>query len=232
VRVPAILVSPWVAPGVVHTQFDHTSVLKYLTEKWGLGNLGRRTAEANSIGSVISPAAREVALDRIQLNADQLVPPDPKAEEEAFGVSSSHQAALASLAEWLKIEADEKLPRWVTWLARFSAWIRTEIEKRFLDTAGFSVSLARPDKLSLPLQTQATDSIVNFMMQMKKYAAIGLHNRLLVEDLPKDQKVHSLQTLATMTGRQFHKENPGQRVANAKAWLVREGDLPPSKPTT
>ena len=50
VRVPAILVSPWVKQGVQHTQFDHTSVLKYLTEKWSLGPLGNRTAAANSIG--------------------------------------------------------------------------------------------------------------------------------------------------------------------------------------
>jgi hypothetical protein len=30
------------------------------------------------------------------------------------------------------------------------------------------VSLAQPDKLSLPLQTVATDNVVNFMMRMKK----------------------------------------------------------------
>ena len=44
-RVPVVLMSPWVDPGVCHTVFDHTSLLKYLTEKWGLGHLGRRTAE-------------------------------------------------------------------------------------------------------------------------------------------------------------------------------------------
>jgi phospholipase C len=45
IRVPAVLMSPWVDPGVCHTVFDHTALLKYLTEKWGLGPLGRRTAE-------------------------------------------------------------------------------------------------------------------------------------------------------------------------------------------
>jgi phospholipase C len=50
VRVPAILVSPWVDSGVVHTDYDHTSLLKYLTEKWELGPLGNRTAHANSFG--------------------------------------------------------------------------------------------------------------------------------------------------------------------------------------
>lgn len=45
VRVPAVLMSPWVDPGVCHTVFDHTAILKYLTDKWGLGTLGRRTVE-------------------------------------------------------------------------------------------------------------------------------------------------------------------------------------------
>jgi phospholipase C len=50
VRVPAILVSPWLDPGVSHTVFDHTSLLKYLTDKWELGALGQCTAKANSFG--------------------------------------------------------------------------------------------------------------------------------------------------------------------------------------
>jgi phospholipase C len=50
VRVPAILVSPWVDPGVDHTIYDHTSLLKYLTDKWKLDELGKRTEQANSFG--------------------------------------------------------------------------------------------------------------------------------------------------------------------------------------
>ena len=48
VRVPALLISPWVDPGVLKTQFDHTSLLKYVTDKWNLGLLGERTAQARS----------------------------------------------------------------------------------------------------------------------------------------------------------------------------------------
>ncbi len=33
VRVPAILVSPWIAKGLCNTLFDHTSLLKYMTDK-------------------------------------------------------------------------------------------------------------------------------------------------------------------------------------------------------
>src|SRR5205807_5162410 len=50
VRVPALLISPWVDPGVISTHFDHTSVLKFLIKKWSLGALGSRTASANAFG--------------------------------------------------------------------------------------------------------------------------------------------------------------------------------------
>jgi len=52
-RVPALLVSPWVDPGVVNTLFDHTSLLRYLADKWGFEPLGQRAAIANSFASAI-----------------------------------------------------------------------------------------------------------------------------------------------------------------------------------
>src|SRR5262245_17428732 len=48
-RVPALLVSPWVERTISSTVFDHTSLLRYLIDKWSLGELGARTANANSI---------------------------------------------------------------------------------------------------------------------------------------------------------------------------------------
>ena len=42
VRVPTILVSPWIKKGVIKTVFDHTSLLRYLCDKWGLEPLGQR----------------------------------------------------------------------------------------------------------------------------------------------------------------------------------------------
>lgn len=42
VRVPTILVSPWIEKGVIETVFDHTSLLRYLCEKWELEPLGLR----------------------------------------------------------------------------------------------------------------------------------------------------------------------------------------------
>jgi phospholipase C len=58
VRVPALLVSPWVEAGVWSQQLDHTSVGKYVCDKWRLPPLGRRMAEANSLAGAIQPALR------------------------------------------------------------------------------------------------------------------------------------------------------------------------------
>jgi phospholipase C len=55
VRVPAILASPWVGRRVEHEVFDHTSVLRYLCDKWSLGPLGKRVAAASSIAVALRP---------------------------------------------------------------------------------------------------------------------------------------------------------------------------------
>lgn len=56
VRVPAVLVSPLIAEGnICHTQFDHTSVIKTVSNKWlGGQNLTKRDAAANDVGEVLS----------------------------------------------------------------------------------------------------------------------------------------------------------------------------------
>jgi len=58
VRVPAVLISPWIAAGVEHQLFDHTSVLRYLTDKWTLGPLGARTAAAASFAGSVGTTLR------------------------------------------------------------------------------------------------------------------------------------------------------------------------------
>ena len=50
-RVPAVLISPWLEKQVLSDDLDHTSLLRYVTDKWGLGSLGARTAAAKSFAS-------------------------------------------------------------------------------------------------------------------------------------------------------------------------------------
>jgi len=58
IRVPALLVSPWVDRRVISTKFDHTSLLKYLTELWKLGPLTERVRQANGFSEAFRNSPR------------------------------------------------------------------------------------------------------------------------------------------------------------------------------
>jgi phospholipase C len=59
-RVPAVLVSPLIAPGTVFrvaagsTPLDHTSILKTVQQRWGLPSLTARDAAAPGFGDVLT----------------------------------------------------------------------------------------------------------------------------------------------------------------------------------
>jgi phospholipase C len=103
VRVPAILVSPWVGRCVDNTIYDHTSLLKYLIEKWDLGPLGARTSKANSIGGAITSKQRPeddtVAFIRVPFS--ELINND---NNGATLETSSHQQAIHILAAFIEHE--------------------------------------------------------------------------------------------------------------------------------
>jgi phospholipase C len=109
VRVPAILVSPFVKPGVIHTVFDHASLLKYLSDKWGLGPLGERVANANTFADFLLAAPE--ATDRLPV----ISPPMAAASgPPKFGqiVSrrqpslNAHQSALVGMTQLLESMTD------------------------------------------------------------------------------------------------------------------------------
>jgi phospholipase C len=59
-RVPALVISPLVDKGIVDdTVYDHSSVVKTLTERFGLGHLTERDKAANSIWHLIKDAPRQ-----------------------------------------------------------------------------------------------------------------------------------------------------------------------------
>ncbi|HEY8117829.1 MAG TPA: alkaline phosphatase family protein [Methylophilaceae bacterium] len=107
VRVPALLVSPWVERGVDHTPYDHTSLLKYLIDKWELGPLGARTANANSIQNAIK---RTTARDQDYTVAFIRVPFGQMVKDDGAGAeptTSSGQEALHVLAAYLERELND-----------------------------------------------------------------------------------------------------------------------------
>jgi phospholipase C len=67
VRVPALVISPWVARGQVsHTTFDHTSLIKTIFTRFKpdgapMPDMGARVAAANDLGELLTePAPRDV----------------------------------------------------------------------------------------------------------------------------------------------------------------------------
>lgn len=224
VRVPAILVSPWVEAGVVTTPFDHTSVLRYLIDKWQLGPLGARVAAAASIGVAISRRApREDTLPRIELTAAELEPPDRAQEEEAFGEVNPHQTALQLLAAHLKAEAVQEIPLLASVAARCLEGLRSLVEaalrRLYGEPPGIRVSIAEPDKLAGTKDVTARDHVARFVMRKKQYAAIGLKTRLDDSALDPPQVGHALRTLEQISGRKFD-GGARQDRAGALRWLA------------
>lgn len=103
-RVPAILVSPFVArKSVIKTVFDHTSLLKFLTDKWALGPLGARTRQANSFAAALQPIARSDCPKELPLSGPEQGVSDPPPGRP---ILSAHQSALFAMTQLLESLTD------------------------------------------------------------------------------------------------------------------------------
>jgi phospholipase C len=105
VRVPALLVSPWVARTAVHTVFDHTSLLKYLIEKWRLGSLLQRTAAAQSFGDAIQDTLRSDTPATVPVS--QIAPAPAAAMPAAAQELNENQAALLAFSQFLETKLSQ-----------------------------------------------------------------------------------------------------------------------------
>jgi len=99
VRVPAILISPWLKAGVAHDVFDHTSLLRYVTDKWGLGSLGNRVATAKSFADYIGMGLSAPRTDTPSSVATPIVSPDP-----VTTVLNANQSAIVGYSRFLETE--------------------------------------------------------------------------------------------------------------------------------
>jgi len=105
VRVPALLVSPWVGQTFHPEPLDHTSVLKYVGQKWKLPCLTARVEKAKHFGAVVLGSRRDILNTRIE------VPHAPmKARVSALRVEdeSNYQQSLRALCD--KIEEEQLGP--------------------------------------------------------------------------------------------------------------------------
>jgi phospholipase C len=221
IRVPALLVSPWVARRIEKTQFDHTSILKYLTEKWQLNPLpSKRMAEATSIGVAIQQQPREDGLPRIDLTREELTPPDLELEEQAIDHDSEHDQGLKRLRDMLWLEFDEGAPRFYGWLVRAVArtrdWVDALVSPKGV---AFKVSIAEPDKLGTK-DVSVKDDVARWLMHRKKMAVAELAHRIRDEKRPEDERRHAARTLEMISGRRFHHIN---KLDEAKRLLALHG---------
>jgi phospholipase C len=53
-RFPMIIISPYVQPHVEHTQYETTSVLRFIENNWNLGSLNQEDQRAASIGNAFN----------------------------------------------------------------------------------------------------------------------------------------------------------------------------------
>jgi phospholipase C len=95
VRVPAVLVSPWLEPQVVDTVCDHTSLLRSLTEKWGLGPLGARTAQAADIFGALARTAEA------RTNTPKKIGLELQGETASVQPPTDHQLAVEGLTNYI-----------------------------------------------------------------------------------------------------------------------------------
>lgn len=77
IRVPTMLISPWVSKGLVQNkpadglaEFTHTSILKFLSELWGLESLTPRVEWSPSFGDLITSEFRDDTPEKLPAPAD------------------------------------------------------------------------------------------------------------------------------------------------------------------
>jgi phospholipase C len=102
VRVPAVVVSPWVTPkSVSHTVYDHASVIRTVFEIFGLeGHLTERDRKAASLGALIGSTAQTPIPEELPM-------PEPEHEmtSEAEAPSDAEGPPPPSLDGFVRIAA-------------------------------------------------------------------------------------------------------------------------------
>jgi phospholipase C len=101
-RVPALLVSPWVGKGVFSERLDHTSLLRFLIDRWGLAELTDRVRAATSIGGAIQGVARSDTPESVTI--PPLAVPTAAAAPELNKPMNEQQKALLVFTEHLAQE--------------------------------------------------------------------------------------------------------------------------------
>jgi phospholipase C len=163
VRVPAVLVSPWLDQGVISDRFDHTSVLKFLIEKFGLTNgyLGNRVAHTttNTFAKYLLDSPRSTYGQLPTTSPDLITVSDnqPKSDFQKVLMERSHQLATqisdATVRNSLTAPPTDPSPRAQGRLAveQFEAFLTDRAKQRAVSaTAMTGAAAAKPSKAKSP----------------------------------------------------------------------------------
>lgn len=110
VRVPAILVSPWVERGVCKTPFDHTSILRYLCDTLKLAPLGRRTDPASGAFQANSFASELTTLSKPRDDTPATIAGPPARRMRAAKVEPPVDGSREALL-WFMANLDQGVPQ-------------------------------------------------------------------------------------------------------------------------
>ena len=166
VRVPAVLVSPWLKQGVISDTFDHTSVLKFLIEQFGLTNgyLGNRVADTttNTFTKYLLNSPRSTYGLLTTANQEVIAAPDnlPKSDlQQALIDIGRHLATQISdpnVRNALAAPPVDPSPNAQGRLAveQFEAFLTDRAKQRPVSTAGLTGAAAAKPRQVRPRKTK------------------------------------------------------------------------------
>jgi phospholipase C len=147
VRLPTVLISPLIEPGtIVHTLFDHTSIIKTATNRWGLPPLTERDKAAKDLAEVLT-------LDKPRDDLPEITPRPytrlPRPEDEPLNDFQKGVLGLVAGVEAMnRIDSTKSVPEKIADLGNL---VENEAGAARLKTIGEAWKFMK-DKLDLTFQ--------------------------------------------------------------------------------
>jgi phospholipase C len=163
-RVPAVLVSPWLDKGVITDTFDHTSVLKFIVEKWNLEGayLGNRVTSPNT--KTLSPHLRTTPRSTYGLLSASAVPALlPPTETAAL---SDHQRSMIELGHSLAMQISDPDLRYAMMTRPAVPTPGAEAQLAVEQFRSFLVDQARKAPAQLNLAARLPDNLLGQMSSL------------------------------------------------------------------
>lgn len=152
VRLPVVLMSPYIEPGtIVHTLFDHTSIIKTVCMRWNLPPLTERDKAATDLWEVLTLDTRR---DDDPFITPRSVPPMSRpAEEPLNDFQKGLLAIVTGFTATNRIDEDQHLTEKVAQLAQL---LENEYQVRRLKTIGQAWKFMK-ERLDLTFQYEGVD---------------------------------------------------------------------------